>query len=205
MSDIRQYLVFTVFLLLLGTGCEPIKYVYVVQRDTPTNPIFTVIRMEATSSNTKLASDSEMALIKLGLSVVNPPIVKSVTTERGDVDSASMQESESGKNSAKGASKGKQSVGGIKEEYDVFDETNANYVIQVNARHNIFKIIEKDTREILTVGNSDIFRQDYGPLAATEENQTSILNEYKIYDLFTALGFKVNKPKAERPVKKTSS
>ena len=142
-----------------------------------------------------------MALIKLGLSVVNPPIVKSVTTERGDLDSAAMHESKSGENSAKGASKGQTSVGEIKEEYDVFDETKANYVLQVNARHHIFKIVEKNTREILAVENSDIFRQDYGPLTATDENKTATLNEYKIYDIFTALGFKVKKPKAERPVK----
>lgn len=187
------------------TGCAPIKYVYVVQRDTPTKPVFTVIPTVRTDSGTKLASDTEMALIKLGLSVVNPPIVKSVTKESGEVDSESMQASESGENAAKGASKGKESIGGIKEEYVVLDETNADYVIKVNPRLPIFKIIKKDGLEILAVGNSDIFRQDYGPFADSDGNKTPILNEYKIYDIFTALGFKVNKPKAKRPVEKASN
>ena len=62
-------------------------------------------------------------------------------------------------------------------------------------------INEGKSLEILAVENSDIFKQDMGPMATTD-NTTAVLNEYKIYDIFNSLGFKVKLPKDARPVVK---
>ena len=87
-------------------------------------------------------------------------------------------------NEARGASKGKTSLGEIKEEFYAFGDTNADDIIEVNTRVAILKIIKIDTLEILTVEKSYYFQ---GSSA-----------EWKLYDLFTALGFTVKKPQAER-------
>jgi hypothetical protein len=175
MRGSKHYLIFPLFFLTMATGCAP-KYIYVVQRDTPIKPVFTVIPSDSTYySAARLASDTELALIKLGLSVVNPPIRKSVTKKSGV------------EKEARDASKGKASAEEIKEEFNVFDETNADYVIQIEARNDNFKIVKKDTLEILAVEKARLFSQYQG---------TS--SEWKLYDLFTALGFTVKKPQAER-------
>ena len=60
------------------TGCAQ-KYIYVVQRDTPTNPAFMVLPKDPTSySDVRLANAMESVLIKLGLSVVKPPVLKAI-------------------------------------------------------------------------------------------------------------------------------
>ena len=175
MRKIKHYLIFPLFLLMVVPGCGGQKYIYVVQRDTPSKPIFTVFSSDPTYySAARLASGTESALIKLGLSVVNPPIQKSVTKKSG-------VETE-----AREASKGKASAEEIKEEFYAFGDTTADYVIQINARNNSFKIVKMDTLEILAVERTDLIPQYQGSSS-----------EWKIYEFFTALGFTVNKPRAE--------
>ena len=78
MKGNKHYLIFPLFFLMMTTGCAP-KYIYVVQRDTPTNPAFMVMPNDATyHSDVRLANDMESVLIKLGLSVVNPPVLKAI-------------------------------------------------------------------------------------------------------------------------------
>ncbi|MEK7747594.1 MAG: hypothetical protein AAB300_00750 [Nitrospirota bacterium] len=80
-EDKMKTLIITLLAIMLG-GCETTNS-FVVMRDVPTKPSFTVIPYNNYHYQGVFASKVEEALITLGLKTISPPTVKEVTKTSG--------------------------------------------------------------------------------------------------------------------------
>lgn len=169
---------------LKKSSWEP-TYSYITHEVVPEKPAFAVMYSynDNDMSGKLLADATEGVLISLGLSVVSPPKKKIIESQSGNASSTSNKSSVASKEKLNEKNKEKLSAGGYTEKYKAYDDTNADYFIFVNSRQKSFKIVKKDTQEILAIDDSNLFELFY----------TSEKYNEQLYDIFTTLGFKVNK------------
>jgi len=172
----------TVLIICLVLGCAKITH-FVVLRDAPLNPIFTVIPYNNFYEQVNYANKIEESLIELGVKIVTRPTVKEIIkrqkTEAGqkvvDVNELLMS--------------GKTAEAIVIESYFSYDEFNADYIIFSDVLSKRVKIIKKDTREILAT-----FKIEVGT-TSTE------IKEYCfkkiLYDALKSLGINVNELPAQ--------
>lgn len=131
-------------LLLILTGCSyyiPIyKTNFIVQRDVPQNPTFTVMPNNNSFSEVAFAQVVEACLIGARVKVVQLPATKSVQTEEVRTKKKTTPEP---------ALEGKGTV--VTETYLAYEPTNADYYIQTNSVSRQMKVVKTETQEVLAI------------------------------------------------------
>lgn len=130
---------------ILASGCAtPVgPTAFVILRDVPQRPSFVVIPASYSQEETKFSSAVESVLLRAGVSVIEAPTIKSVTTERGVGTSAAEDQAMGARGGAAAAK--------VTESYLSYDELTADYVLRSNKRLGEIKIIKRDTAEVLVI------------------------------------------------------
>lgn len=128
-------------LLLILTGCYTIhQTTFIVQRDVPQNPTFTVIPANYTFSEVTFAQTIEGCLIGAGVKVVQRPATKSVQTEEVKTKNKPTPEP---------ALEGKGIA--VTESFWAYEPTDADYYIQTYSVSRQMKIVKTETQEVLAI------------------------------------------------------
>ena len=132
---------YTFFCLLLTlTGCYVHQTTFIVQRDVPQKPTFTVMPANNSFSEVTFASTVESCLIGAGVKVVQPPATKSVQTEEVKTKNKTTPERDlEGKGIA------------ITETFWAYEPTDADYYIQTNSVSRQMKVVKTETQEVLAI------------------------------------------------------
>lgn len=144
----------TLLAIMLG-GCATNNFV--VLRDVPTKPSFTVIPYNNYHDQGVFASKVEEALITLGLKTISPPTVKEVTKTSGlNVQEDGVVQSDVAQKMTALLS-GKSAQALSIEEYMAYEDIDADYIISSDEISKRLKIIMVKTKEIVatfTIDNS---------------------------------------------------
>ena len=138
-----------IFLILILTSCGTKEYI--VLRDVPENPTFTVIPADNYLSEVAFANRIERYLISAGVKVVQRPGMKHIQTEQSEAERQSKSDS-----STEAAGKV------LTETYFMREPTAADYIV-LTYRHSLqIRIIKNKTQEVLTVLSLPIAHQQFG-------------------------------------------
>ena len=157
------------FVCLVVAGCAPKTELFVVLRDVPQDPSFTVIPANDYLYQIEFANKVEEYIISAGVKVVSRPALKEVEAKK----EVGQEEAKSGE--AKGAH------GTLTEKYIAFDETNADYIISTYADSRQIKIIKKTSKEILSTFE----------LKAVKRGDETISEDSLVYQALMKLGIPV--------------
>ena len=128
-------------LLLILTGCYTIhQTTFIVQRDVPQNPTFTVMPANNSFSEVTFAHTIESCLIGAGVKVVQRPATKTVQTE--EVKTKNKPTSEP-------ALEGKGIA--VTETFWAYEPTDADYYIQTYSASGQMKVVKTETQEVLAI------------------------------------------------------
>jgi len=167
--------------LLMMAGCLQAQNNFIVMRDVPPTPSFTVIPFNFYHSQINFANQIEEALITLGVKTVERPSTKRVTTKKERVAQASDVDVDQKIDAMLFSGKSAQAIS--IEEYIAYDEIKSDYIISSDVLSNRVKIVRLETEEILAT-----FIMHLDPLGGLE-------NDYKfkknIQDALVALGINV--------------
>lgn len=139
----------SIFLLLILASCGSKEYI--VLRDVPENPSFTVIPADNYLSEVSFANRIERYLISAGVKVIQRPGMKHIQTEQSKAErqSSALSAEEAGKV--------------LTETYFMREPTSADYIV-LTYRHSLqVRIIKNKTQEVLTVLSLPIAHQQFGP------------------------------------------
>jgi len=126
------------FALLLFTGCVTSNN-FVVLRDVPPNPSFSVISATDYWGQHDFANQVEEALVNLGVAVITPPASKEVLTRKGvSIDGM-----------GKGLVGSRVSDSMIVEKYYTLDESTADYLIFTESGSKRIKIVKRTARQVI--------------------------------------------------------
>jgi hypothetical protein len=181
-------------------GCETTNN-FVVLRDVPTKPSFTVIPYNNYHYQGVFASKIEEALITLGLKTVSPPTVKEVTKasglnvkEDGVVQNEVVQKEVVQKMTALLSGKSAQAIS--IEEYMAYEDIDADYIISSDEISKRLKIIMVKTKEIVATFTID--NSNSGNVSVEEIRDYAFKKQ--IQNALIALGIKVRElPKPPEP------
>jgi hypothetical protein len=120
---------------LLIAACS--QTVFLVQRDVPSSPTFTVIPANDYLYQVDFATQIEGHLISCGVKVIVRPVSKEIETRKSASQTEAFQEKAGEKEATQ------------IERYHAVDETSADYIIQSYAEANFVKIIRRTTGEVL--------------------------------------------------------
>ena len=128
---------FLLLLVLHTSGCvkEPI---FIVLRDVPNNPSFTVIPVNDYLYQIEFATKIEEYLIQAGVKVVRHPASKAVETKK------QLTQPESN------VKQGAVAEATMTERYYSLEDTDADYVVETYADSKQVKIVRKASREIIS-------------------------------------------------------
>ena len=139
-----------IFLLLILTSCGSKEYI--VLRDVPENPSFTVIPADNYLSEVTFANRIERYLISAGVKVIQRPGMKHIQAEQSKAESQSTSD-----RSAESAGKV------LTETYFMREPSTADYIV-LTYRHSLqVRIIKNKTQEVLTVLSLPIAHHEFGP------------------------------------------
>ncbi|MCX8014394.1 MAG: hypothetical protein N2748_00095 [candidate division WOR-3 bacterium] len=114
-----------------------------VLRDTPENPVFTVIPYNNYYEQINHANKIEEILIELGVKVVSRPTIKEIIKKQTlEADRKALDINEL-------LFSGKAAEAIVIESYFSYDEMDADYIIFSDVLSKRVKIIKRDSREIL--------------------------------------------------------
>lgn len=172
-------MLFRVLILILAVmlaGCQTVQYV--AARDVPLAPSFTVVTVSTTYSNLRYASELEKGLINLGVSVVRPPAVIRRTESSGNITAEASEANLRSQDSKLEIADADSYSHRLIDRYHSYGETKASYIIEVAPNGSGFKVIKKNTSEILAVIDSIS-----SPKYSIDE----------LSEIFSVLGFQVRK------------
>ena len=124
-------------------GCAATPHGYIILRDVPDHPSFTVLPPSDEVEEIKCANRFEKYLIRAGLAVISRPAIKSVVMERQMEAAESQATPSASETAAVGAT--------IKESYWAYSEMQVDYLVHTDRRVGQVKIEKRETREILTI------------------------------------------------------
>ena len=140
-------------LTLLQVGCSS---QYVVRRDVPESPTFSVLPGTVSKSNMDFANTVTGLLISCGVKVVERPAMLSSYTESRSSGSVSAVGLDlSGGLAAVGGTgggKGEATAQNI-DVVELYDQTRADYVIVAFQNSSHLRIVRRDTKEVLFAGS----------------------------------------------------
>lgn len=189
MFNLSKLLVFAVAITLLSACSSQLKYV--IYRDIPEHPAFTVLPVSHTYADYQFRSEVESSLLELGLSVVEAPI-KIHTVAKPE--SRALRAKSEGKLSTASQSL---AVNDLVMNSVVYDQSKADYVIMVDASTDILKIVRRSSSEIQAVIEYTVLDKAGSRFV-------------KLHDVLKNLGFKIKtvskkeKLKMEYPLKEKS-
>ena len=187
----QQYLkLFSVFLLagVFISGCGSAKLKYVVYRDVPQHPAFTVVPVSYSAADYRFKENTELALIEMGLAVIETPLKNKFKTQPESNALAAKRDMQL-HDAVKPVS-----IDDLIETSGVYEQSKADYVILLNAQTNVLKITRQTTREIQAVIKYSVMDQSGSRFI-------------KLHETLLNLGFKVKavskkeKLKMEYPLK----
>ena len=163
----------SLLLLLILTSCSTREFV--VLRDVPENPSFTVIPAYYAYSEIRFANKVEKCLIGARVKVISHPGTKEIQTEEGKAK---------GKPTSEPALEAAGKV--IVEKYHQRESTDADYIVETYAISRQIKIIRNNqTQEILAVLTAPAEGQNLGPAPETlQEYVIRALIHMEIYTNF---------------------
>lgn len=131
----------TVCLLLILTGCYTYtQTTFVVQRNVPQNPTFTVYPANHSFSEVTFANAIESYLIGSGVKVVQRPALKSVQTEEIKTkDKRTSEPAIEGKGIA------------VTKTFWAYEPTDADYYIETNSISGQMRVVKTQTQEVLSI------------------------------------------------------
>lgn len=179
----KKLLVLFIFILTLGCG-QRIITKFVVQRDTPQNPIFTVIPFHSVMAKNEYYNQIvfshriEEVLVKLGVKTVNVPAVKSVSKTIKEGSEATEV------NEEKLFSSGKKAEETLVEVFFAYEESSADFIIFTNVFNGRVRIVNKNSKEVVAT-----FQITIGSTVSKIEKE--YLFEKIIHDALNALGIQV--------------
>ena len=181
----RQQLKLYAALLLAGfllSACGAARLKYVVYRDVPQHPAFTVIPASYSAADDRFRVAVESSLLTMGLSVVEAPLIKTaeVQAESNAVRARREMQLHESEQAV--------SVDNLVATSMVYDQTKADYVILVNSETAVLKIIRQSTREIQAV-------VEYSLLDKAGSRFV------KLHDVLESLGFKIKTVSEEEKLK----
>lgn len=180
----RYLKLFSVFLLagVFISGCGSARLKYVVYRDVPQHPAFTVVPVSYSAADYRFKESTELALIEMGLSVIEAPLKKKFNKKPESNALAAKRDMQ-----LHGSEKSV-SIDDLIEISEVYDQTKADYVILLNAETNVLKITRQATREIQAVIKYSVMEQSGSRFI-------------KLHETLLNLGFKVKAVSKEEKLK----
>ncbi|MDP1677674.1 MAG: hypothetical protein Q8L88_12515 [Bacteroidota bacterium] len=136
-----------IIILILGlmfASCAT-KFVYIVQRDVPEKPIFTVLPISDYLNQIEFSTAVEQYLMSAGVKIIQPPSSKAVETKRnigGAIGNVQLDKNEVRVADEQGSQT-------LIERYSALHETKADYIVETNSISRQVKIIAKSTQEIV--------------------------------------------------------
>ncbi len=172
---------------LVGCDAQTITS-FVVLRDVPVNPTFTIIPFNYYHAQIAYANRAEEALIKSGVRTVSPPNLKEITKKK------SLAANKEGILGNILSSK-KTAAAVTIESYFEYGDVSADYILRTDALSKRVKIIKKETREVLA---SFIINENV--LVASKIERDYGFNKV-IHDSLESLGIKVRGlPEPPKPI-----
>lgn len=157
---------------------------YVVSKNISGRKKFTVLQEYDDYEAITLQKDTERVLLKLGFSVIRPPARKIVEKSSGKVNSSTTATV----TKADELNKDMLKAGAIVEKYYELGKTPADYLVLTDSKQNIFKLVDKKTKEILAIEKTYYL----------SEFMTDSHYREQVYDLFTTIGFEVKRTKTPK-------
>ncbi|MCW8909227.1 MAG: hypothetical protein OQK76_01280, partial [Gammaproteobacteria bacterium] len=160
-------------------------------RDVPEQPAFTVVPVNFSVADYKFKENVELSLIEMGLSVIESPLLKQSDMK---VDERLLRAK---RNMKSDDYVKKVSINELIETSKIYNQSNADYVILVNAETSVLKITKRDTHEIQALIKYSVL----------DKSGSRFI---KLHDALVSLGFKVRtvsreeKLKMEYPLKEKS-
>ena len=181
------------FFILILTGvlvsaCGSSKLKYVVYRDVPQRPAFTVVPVSYSAADYRFKENTESALIEMGLAVIETPLKNKFKT-KPESNALTAKRDMQLHDAVKSVS-----IDDFIETAEVYEQSKADYVILLNAQTNVLKITRQTTREIQAVIKYSVMDQSGSRFI-------------KLHETLLNLGFKVKavskkeKLKMEYPLK----
>ena len=167
--------------IILAVACSS-KLEYVIYRDVPQSPAFAVVPASYTVVDNRFKSEVESYLVKLGLSVIEAPLVKQPEVE---VESKAQRARDEGQLHEK---EKVLSIDDLVETSIVYNSSKADYVILVNAQTDVLKITRKSTQEIQAVIKYSVLDKGGSRFV-------------KLHDVLSNLGFKIKAISEEQKIK----
>lgn len=135
---------------------KPSKDKFLAYKSIPKKPIFAVIQTHLGEKAKGYSTKAEKMLLEIGVSVVRPPKFKYVEAQTNNVDSATTKTSTDSNARSDEVNKGKLNTGGLTETYLSYHETTADYIFFIDSKLRSFKLVQKETEEILAIEEFDI-------------------------------------------------
>ncbi|MDH5471973.1 MAG: hypothetical protein OEY61_03890 [Gammaproteobacteria bacterium] len=143
-QQLKKMSVFFLSVCLLS-ACGTVKLKYVVYRDIPLHPAFTVVPLSYSAADNRFKAMVESSLIAMGISVVEAPLKKQTTMK---IESNAMRAK---REMQLHDSERRLHTDDIVETAMIYDQSKADYVILVNAETSVLKITRQSTGEIQAV------------------------------------------------------
>jgi hypothetical protein len=138
------------FIIVLLSGCVPqVKTTFVVSRDVPNEPSFTVLPFNNYYKQIEFANRVEAALIELGVKVIKyNPQPKEITRKMG-IELEADQEAADIMNIGEIFITGKKEEAIAIETFIHYGEVKSNYIIYTDLWSERIKVVKKDSLEVL--------------------------------------------------------
>ncbi len=107
-------------------------------------------------------------LIEVGLHIVRPPAARVIKEKLTSIDTATTEKSATSKERADNINKGNLNTDGVTETYLSYGETTADHYLFIDSELNSFKIVKKETGEILAIEKLNIL-SDYNDVKKHRE------------------------------------
>jgi hypothetical protein len=142
----KKLLLILIFLIVCTAffSCTRVSTKFVVLRDTPLKPVFTVIPFNNSYRQIDYANQVEEVLIKLGVKVEQRPTIKEIVTSKG------LGEEKTVVDLYKSLAAGKKNESVVVESYLAYDEFKADYIVLSDLLSRRLKVINRNTKEVLT-------------------------------------------------------
>lgn len=169
-------------------GTPSTEQSYVVSKNISGKKKYTVLQEYTDNNADRLQKDAEKVLLKLGFSVIRPPARKIVEKSSGNINASTSKRTAEAISKADELNKDMLKAGGVVEKYYELSETPADYLMLTDSRQDTFKIVDKETKEILAIENTK-YLSDF---------KANDVYREQAYDLFTTIGFEVKRQKSSK-------